>query len=383
MLIPFLLIATASATSDVLFVGNSYTTSNNLNDAVAAVFAAAGEDVHTGRVASGGLTLAAHAARAADPSSDWYTKLVTEAADREWVVLQDQSQTPGFPEHESAWMASRDGAVALNELVVDADAQTLFFLTWGYVDGDPRNAWLYPDYTAMQGHLTHGYIAYAEACATADRPVWVAPVGPAYGYIHDQLVARGEDPLADGALFADLYSGDGSHPARLGTQLAAYVFYASISGETPVGLEPPSGLDAARVLELQEAAAAVVFDTSDDFIFPWEDTVDPEDSGTAPTDTGSEEPSSDTGSEEPSSDTGSEEPPAEEEGGDDDESPSEPTEASTDGPGPGDYPATLDDDDDKKSGCSHAATSTSPFGWMLLLSILLLRRRAERSVSTL
>ncbi len=373
MLISLLLMGPAMATSDVLFVGNSYTISNNLNATVADVFAAAGEEVNTNRVAAGGLTLAVHAERAADPSSDWYTKLVTEASEREWVVLQDQSQTPGFPATEPAWIASRDGAVALDSLVSDAGAQTMFFLTWGYVDGDSMNEWLYPDYSAMQGHLTRGYIAYAEACATAERPVWIAPVGPAFGYIHDQLLARGEDPLASGSLFADLYSGDGSHPARLGTQLAAYVFYASISGESPVGLAPPSGLDPTRVLALQEAAAAVVFDPADSFSFPWEEASSPDDTGAPSTDTGAEDLEGDTGPEDPLSDTGEDELPGgveeEDSGG---EPLSEDDGSTDDGPGPGDYPATIDDDDEK-GGCSHVRASHSHFGWILLLMVL--RRR--------
>lgn len=375
MLISFLLVSPVFAASDVLFVGNSYTMYNNLDATVAAVFAAAGEEVQTARVAAGGLTLSDHASRAADSSSAWHTKLVTEAADREWVVLQDQSQTPGFPMTEVSWMASRDGAVALNELIVAAEAETMFFLTWGYVDGDSRNDWLYPDYTAMQGHLTLGYKAYAEACATAERPVWIAPVGPAYAYIHDQIVASGEDPLATGALFKDLYSGDGSHPGPLGTQLAAYVFYASLSGENPVGLTAPEGLDAERVLVLQEAAAAVVFDSSDDFVFPWEDGTEMSDTGSAPTDTGEDAGSSDADADGAPTDTGATTPPDES----DDESNG--TASDADSPGPGDYPATLEEEDDDKGGCSHAGQSSSTVGWFLLLSTLLVRRKKKQVTS--
>lgn len=369
MLTSLLLMGPAMATSDVLFVGNSYTTSNNLNATVADVFAAAGEEVSTNRVAAGGLTLAVHAERAADPSSDWYTKLVTEASEREWVVLQDQSQTPGFPSTEPAWIASRDGAVALDSLVSDAGAQTMFFLTWGYVEGDSMNEWLYPDYSAMQGHLTRGYIEYAEACATAERPVWIAPVGPAFGYIHDQLLASGEDPLASGSLFADLYSGDGSHPARLGTQLAAYVFYASLTGESPVGLTPPADLDPDRVMVLQEAAAAVVFDPADAFSFPWEDEAEGDTgSGEVTDDTGVLSPGTDTGEDELEDDFGDDTEEADSDGASSGEQPAE------SGRGPGDYPATLDEDEDK-SGCSHIRDSGGSTVWALF-ALLAMRRRA-------
>ena len=387
MMLPFLLIATASATSDVLFIGNSYTTSNNLNETLAAVFVAAGDDVHTGRLAAGGLKLSDHAARAADPSSDWYRKLVTEADEREWVVLQDQSQTPGFPGSEPAWIASRDGALSLNALVAEAEAETMFFLTWGYRAGDPMNMWLYPDYKAMQGHLTSGYLSYAAACATAERPVWVAPVGPAFGYIYDQIVARGEDPLVGGSLFSDLYSGDGSHPARLGTQLAAYVFYASLTGESPVGLPSPSDLDAERVDALQAAAAAVVFDTTDAFVFPWEGDAVPEDTASPPTDTGESGLPEDTSAGALDVDTGEVGVPGgDDDGGDegagegadedaDDVPPTGSSGGGDDAPGPGDYPATVEDDDDEaKGGCSHVGGRRTGLGWVLL-PLLVLRRR--------
>ena len=74
MLIPLFLMSTASATSDVLFVGNSYTFYNNLETVVAEVFEAAEETVVTRRLTSGGLRLENHVSRAADESTDWYTQ---------------------------------------------------------------------------------------------------------------------------------------------------------------------------------------------------------------------------------------------------------------------------------------------------------------------
>lgn len=290
MLTALLMIPMATASDDILFVGNSYTISNNLPAAVAAVYEAAGSSATAAKVASGGLTLASHADRAADESSDWHTKLVTEAADREWVVLQDQSQVPGFPQTESMWVASRDGAQYLNGLVADAGAETVFFLTWGYRDGDSMNEWMYPDFTAMLGRISDGYASYAAACTTEDRTAWVAPVGHAFAVVHDDILSGGEEPTAAGSLFHRLYSSDGSHPSALGTQLAAYVFYASLTGETPVGLPAPAGIDADVAATLQEAAASAVFSTTDDFEFPWESSGDapddPEDDTAAEPDEG-------------------------------------------------------------------------------------------------
>ncbi len=279
MFLTLLLLPMATAAEDILFIGNSYTISNNLPARVADVFEAAGQAATTHRLASGGLTLSDHAARASDSSSDWYNRLVTEADQRQWVILQDQSQIPGFPESQPERTASQEGAVYLNGLAAEAEAQTMFFLTWGYRNGDSHNDWLFPDFSTMLGLISDGYIAYATACATEDRPVWIAPVGHAFAEIHRSITDSGSDPAESGSLFHSLYSADGSHPSALGTQLAAYVFFASITGESPVGLPTPDGLDPAMTAELQAAAATAVFSSSDEFEFPWESTADATDSG--------------------------------------------------------------------------------------------------------
>jgi hypothetical protein len=280
MLSVFAFVVPAYAT-DVLFIGNSYTGYNNLADTVSEVFRTASSEATTDALTGGGLTLADHASRASDTGTAWYTKLVTEASMREWVVLQDQSQVPGFPDTESMWMASRDGAIVLNDLVAAAGAQTMFFLTWGRRDGDSMNEWLYPDFSAMQERLNLGYSAYASATTTEERTVWIAPVGPAFQVIHDDVISSGLDPTSPGNDFYELFTGDGSHPSPLGTQLAAYVFYASLTGASPVGLASPEGMEVSQVRRLQDAANAVVFDDSDGFSFPWESGSEEfEDTGT-------------------------------------------------------------------------------------------------------
>ena len=247
---------TSAHATDVLFVGNSYVLSNDLPTAVARVFESAEMSATTGRLAAGGLRLSDHLSRASDPASPWFEKLVTEAAQREWVVLQDQSQIPGFPQTQVDWTRSRDAAVGLNELVSDAGAETMFFITWGRRDGDATNPARYPDFSAMQALLIEGYLAYGAASRTDERPVWYAPVGQAWAKIHDDVLAAGGVPAARDTLFYRLYSDDGSHPSTLGTQLTAYVFYASVTGQTPVGLPTPRGIADADAAALQLAAEA-------------------------------------------------------------------------------------------------------------------------------
>jgi hypothetical protein len=95
----------AWATSDILMLGNSYTSFNQLDSVVAQVFEAGGETTDVHSLTSGGLTLAEHATRAQDKTSPWYEMLVSDNKQREWVILQDQSQIPSFPQHNSDWLA--------------------------------------------------------------------------------------------------------------------------------------------------------------------------------------------------------------------------------------------------------------------------------------
>jgi MYXO-CTERM domain-containing protein len=281
----FLLIPqSALAVDDVLILGNSYIFTQGLDAQLSEVFSAGGEDATVQALTSGGLTLADHAERARDPESPWYEALVTRAAEREWVILQDQSQTPGFPAHSSYFQDSLAGAESLDDQIESAAGETMFFLTWGRREGDSTNASLYPDFSTMQERLNEGYLAYQQATSSKDRPTWMAPVGPAFARIHDDIVASGGDPLSPDSLFWGLYNPDGSHPSPLGSYLAACVFYAALTGESPVGLQAPADIEVKLALILQEAAAAAVFEDTDWLSYPWQETVDVVDSG--PVDSG-------------------------------------------------------------------------------------------------
>lgn len=235
----------------LLMLGNSYTSFNDLAQGVESQLANTWDEPTVIALTQGGQTLDGHLENAQDTGSPWNEELTTGTHD--WVILQDQSQIPGFPPQQSQWVASRDGAAGLDAMAADIGAETLFFLTWGRRDGDNQNPDRYPDFTTMQEHLTSGYLKYAEAC---DRPVFIAPAGPAFAVIHDDIVAAGQDPTDPESLFFQLYNSDGSHPSGMGSELVAYVFYAALSGRSPVGL--PS--DDPNAAALQDAAHRALFD---------------------------------------------------------------------------------------------------------------------------
>jgi hypothetical protein len=245
-----------TAADRVLFIGNSYTSVNQLHELVSDLLVEAGYGGHTEAVAPGGYRLDEHADDADGTNGDTRLRelLVTgEEAHWDAVVLQQQSQVPGFPHTEPYWIAMVEGATTLRDLASDAGADTVLFMTWGYRDGDDLNPGLYPDYPTMQDRISDGYTSLADLLDASGDPVFIAPAGEAWRSIHDS---------GDTTAFEGLYAPDGSHPSIRGSYLTACVIFATLTDESPVGLSGPAEIDAAGRLELQERAEAVVLDAS-------------------------------------------------------------------------------------------------------------------------
>lgn len=245
----------------VLFVGNSYIYTNDLPTVFGALAAEAGFGpgaLRIDSVTAGGYRLEQHAAdyRAGARIA---TAMQAEAAVA-WdaVVLQEQSQIPGFP----VGVAERDRSmVAVVELAGYANAvgaATVLFHTWGYRVGAARNSHIFPDYPTMQTRLTSGYSDMGAAVSTAAYDVTIAEVGEAYRLVWNAAASAGGDAASE-RLFTSLYSGDNSHPDRAGTYLAACVLLARIAGVDVRTLDTyNAGLPAADRDLLQSYAMQVV-----------------------------------------------------------------------------------------------------------------------------
>lgn len=260
--------AAADGNYDVLMLGNSYTSQNSLSSRVQALFDEAGTSASVSDLTGGGMKLYQHADNAESNGNQWNTALTNNQY--EFVILQDQSQVPSFPTTESMWQNSKNGAIRLDSMIESAGAETIFFMTWGYRDGDANNAWLNPDYPTMQANLEAGYNMYAENITTADRMPYIAPVGLAYKAIYDGIIADGGTPTDQGTLFYNLYSGDGAHPSTRGTYLAACVIHSTMTGDSSIGSSDPFGLSDEDRLQLQQAADSVIFDDSLGYSYPWQ-----------------------------------------------------------------------------------------------------------------
>jgi len=252
---------------DVLMLGNSYTNQNDLASILDSILTDGGENAEVSALTGGGLKLYEHEGRARESGDQWNFSL-NEPND--FVILQDQSQVPSFPTNSEYWQDSRDAAIYLNQRALSSGGNTILFMTWGYKDGDSNNQWRNPDYPTMQLHLQQGYEMYLENITTQSEPAFIAPIGLAYKHLYDAIANTGANPSAGSTPFSTLYSSDGSHPSIDGTYLSACVFHAVITGESPVGRTYPGQISPTRALELQETAAATVFNETADYLYPFE-----------------------------------------------------------------------------------------------------------------
>jgi hypothetical protein len=248
-----------SSSHRLFFVGNSYTGGLiGRYRSLAMSGAMVRDPFRVDGVSPGGRRLDQHfedARRDGNPLQVALTEGSMSMPEWDVFVLQDQSQVPGFPAGNAQYIASRDGAVGLAELVDSAGATVLLYMTWGRRDGDSRNPSLYPDFLTMQERLETGYRAYAQAIRDAGYGVSIAPVGPAFRLVYDNLVAVGEDPTEAGSSFYRLYAGDGSHPSLEGTYLTASVILGAVLG-APVSSYAwmPGGMSEERGRELRRFA---------------------------------------------------------------------------------------------------------------------------------
>lgn len=209
----------------VLFIGNSYTSTNGLPDVFAALVRSGGGAVEVAMIAPGGATLADHAA---NPD-------VTGAiAGTHWtaVVLQEQSQLPASPAAVTTQMLP--AASVLADQVRAAGATPYLLQTWAHRDGWPEMG---QDRVAMQAAINAAYRDVA-----ARTGAIVIPAGEAWA------AALAEAPGIT------LWQDDGSHPALAGTYLAACALYVALTGQRPEGLAENGGLTSADAAALQAAA---------------------------------------------------------------------------------------------------------------------------------
>jgi PKD repeat protein len=211
-----ILISTASAFAakrKVLFIGNSYTATNNLPLMVSQLATSQGDTLIFDSNAPGGYTLQNHFT---NPT----TRAKIAAGGWDFVIIQAQSQEPAFPDFVTDRLPY---AVKLDSLInkIDSCTETMFYMTWGRKNGDASNCAFVPEictYSGMQNLLSASYLTMAKSAKGS-----VAPVGEVWRKF------RADHPTIE------LYNPDESHPIVSGTYLAAVVFYQSIFRKSITG----------------------------------------------------------------------------------------------------------------------------------------------------
>ena len=213
VLLVLMLMATAvCGQANVLFVGNSYIYTNNLPQMTADVASSAGYRMTWQCNAPGGCTFMQHCAN--------QSMTMIRNGGWDFVVLQEQSQYPSFPQ----WQVEADVfpyAARLVDSVYAANpcAEPMFYMTWGRRDGDAGNAGEFPvlgTYEGMDSMLYERYMQMA-----VDNDASVCPVGRVWRYL------RTNHPSIE------LYQSDGSHPSVAGTYAAACSFAVMFFGLDP------------------------------------------------------------------------------------------------------------------------------------------------------
>jgi len=216
----------------VFFLGNSYTSVNDLPATFASLAWSGGHRVETAVQAPGGWTLL-------DQASAPSTASTLSGSKWDYVVLQEQSEIPSveYMRQSAMYPAARD----LVTMVRGAGAAPMFFVTWAHRQGWPQNGM--PDYSTMQTAIDNAYLSIAR-----EQHASLAPVGFAWS----ELLGLEAHP--------DLWQDDGSHPTGKGTYLAACVFYAAIFRQSPSGLGYHPWISGSDAAQIQDVAAATVLD---------------------------------------------------------------------------------------------------------------------------
>ena len=241
--------ASAGKKVRVLFIGNSYTYVNNLPQILADIANTSGDTIIWETEAPGGMSLNQHFN--ANPAT--LTKIMKGGWD--YVVLQDQSQTPALPNDFVA--TGFFPYVRKLDSVIDKYnpcAQTIMYMTWGRKNSDNTMCQQYTinfnwphycSYTAMDSVLRLRYMMAADSIKAA-----VSPVSAVWRYIRNNHIG------------IELYDADESHPSAAGSYAGALSFYTTIFRKDPTLTNAYNyTLNTTDAANIRAAAKKVVYDS--------------------------------------------------------------------------------------------------------------------------
>jgi PKD repeat protein len=237
----------AQDTLSVLFIGNSYTSYNNLPLLVKNLSTSAGKTLNIDSNMPGGYLMSSHAA-------DGTTLSKISMGNWDYVILQEQSQIPTieYYRYNDMYPAMIDLKALIK--LYNPCAKIITYMTWGRRFGgqqcDPSGTYCSPvfaNFNHMQDSLTSAYLEISE-----QLKVQCAPVGVVWQNI-----------LNDTNLV--LHSGDNSHPNIDGSYVAACTIFTSIWKQGTSGLSYTAGLSSSLALYYQSISDNTIFSSANDW----------------------------------------------------------------------------------------------------------------------
>lgn len=221
----------------VLIIGNSYTFYNKLPDALETLSRKTAYPLEVDSYTAGAMSLHGFLTMPQHAKA----RQLLESGKYDWVILQDQSQTPAYKPDETLSAVQRWADIARQH-----DTRVMLFLTWAHASRQGNRYLLMLD---MQERTSTTYCQAALACHAR-----VAPVGEAWA----EWYRRNPD--------TPLHGKDCSHPNAMGSYLAACVLHAAISGKAIKGVpgtlrnggKTIISIPAASARELQKTANATL-----------------------------------------------------------------------------------------------------------------------------
>jgi len=210
--------------SRILLVGNSHIFMNDLPSMLHQLAESAGIDCVCSNSSWGGYDLERHAA------NEETLSLIKEGT---WdiILLQERTSLP-----LSQWAISTQPAViALDAEISSVDARTLLLMMWAPYSATGEDG--------SQEEIARTVIATA---AQIDAPV--APIGLAWEAAQDTYPEIG------------LWGSDRIHATEAGTYLMACVLFATLWGQSPLGLAYNAGLEQTDAQAIQRIATQAVLE---------------------------------------------------------------------------------------------------------------------------
>ncbi|MFZ4591336.1 MAG: T9SS type A sorting domain-containing protein [Ignavibacteria bacterium] len=233
-LLPVLLIAD---TTRVLFVGNSYTYSNDLPAIFSGISTSLGKTIYTEISTPGGYSFEQHL-------TNTETQFKISKGNWNFVILQEQSQMPVIEYFR--YFSTYPSARKLDSTIKSYNCNTMFFMTWGRRYGgvqciDTSCSPPFVNFSHMQDSLSSSYRKIAnelnaQVCEAGN--VWRQSVNT------DSTVI--------------LWDSDFSHPSLAGSYLTACAFYSKIFNSSCIGSDYTAGLPSSTALYLQTIASNYV-----------------------------------------------------------------------------------------------------------------------------